>query len=167
MEDRQRQMLAHIDRAFASVELGDGVSLHESHVIDDYGTAEERRAAREPDEKADWRRLVDHPDLTVYFGIGYSGLCFLDAAGARFHLPACLYRAVRDIEQDGIGNMFESLYYLLTRLGEYNVGRLAILSDDQRACVRECLGYFRETLESDDEELVRAIDGYWSGSPGA
>ena len=162
MDERRRLLLAHIDWAFAGVELGDGVSLHESHVIDNYGSAEERRAAREADEKRDWRKLVDHPDLTVYFGIGYSGLCFLDAAGVRFHLPACLYRVVRDFDDDGIGNMYESLYYLLTNLDEYIIDRLAILSGDQRACVRECLVWYRDLLESDAAGLVRAIDGYWS-----
>ena len=166
MDVRKRRLLAHIDRAFVGVELGDGVSLHESHAIDDYGTVEERRAARDPDEKSDWRRLVDHPDLTVYFGIGYSGLCFLDAAGVRFHLPACLYRVVRDFEQDVIGDMYESMYYLLTGLGGYDADRLAALSSDQRACVRECLVYFRDALESNAEELVRAIDGYWSQPDG-
>ncbi|MFO0876102.1 MAG: DUF6714 family protein [Gemmataceae bacterium] len=161
MDERRRQLLTHIDRAFAGVTLGDGVSLHESQVIDNYGTAEERWAAREPDEKTDWRRLVDHPDLTVYFGIGYAGLSFLDAAGVRFHLPACLYRAVRDFDEDGISDMFESLCYLLTRPDEHNRGRLAVLSGKQRGCVRECLVFFREALQSDDEDLVRAID-YWS-----
>jgi hypothetical protein len=161
VDERRRRLLDRIDRAFAGVTLGEGVSLHESQVIDDYGTAEERQVAREPDEKVDWRRLVDHPDLTVYFGIGYGGLSFLDAAGVRFHLPACLYRAVRDFDEDGIGDMFESMCYLLTKSDEYNRGRLAVLSGEQRACVRECLVFFREALESDDEELVRAID-FWS-----
>jgi hypothetical protein len=167
VDERKRQLLAQIDRAFAEVELGDGVSLHESQVIDNYGTAEERRIAREPDEKADWRRLVDHPDLTVYFSVGFGGLSFLDAVGVRFHLPACLYRAVRDFGEDGIGDMLESLYYLLTALDDYNLGRLAILNDEQRASVRDCLVYFREVSESDDEELARAIDGNWSKPAGA
>lgn len=162
MDERRRKLLDHIDRAFVGVTLGNGVSLHESHVIDNYGTAEERRKAREPDEKADWRRLVDHPDLTVQFAIGSGGLCFLDAAGVRFHLPACLYRAVRDFEQDSIGNMFESMYYLLTGLDGHNLDRLAVLSSEQRACVRDCLVFFREATESEDVELARAIDGYWS-----
>lgn len=166
MNERQRQLLICIEWAFAGVTLGNGVSLHESHVIDNYGTAEARRAAREPDEKTDWRLLVDHPDLTVYFGIGYSGLCFLDAESVRFHLPACLYRAVRDLEQDGTGDMYESMYYLLTDLNEYNRDRLAILTSEQRDCVRDCLVFFREEVESDAEELVLAIDGFWSHPDG-
>ncbi|HLA63649.1 MAG TPA: DUF6714 family protein [Rhodothermales bacterium] len=162
MDDRQRQLLERIDRAFAGVELGDGVSLHETYVVDAYGTAEERRAAREPDEKHDWHRLINDPDLPVYLGIGYGGLSFLDAAGVRFHLPACLSRVVRDPEDERIGNLTESLCYLLTSPSEYNADRLAILTDDQRACVRDVLVYFREAMVYDGEELDQAIDGYWS-----
>jgi hypothetical protein len=167
VDERRRQLLEHIERAFSGVQLGDGVSMHESEAIDNYGTAEERRIAREPDEKEDWRRLVDHPDLTLYFSIAYAGLCFLDAPGLRFHLPACLYRAVRDIDKDDIYDMFESMCYLLLDPDEYNRNRLAILSGGQRACVRACLVYFRDMVESHAEELDRAIIGYWSQSVGA
>ncbi len=47
MEDeRRRQLLACIDRAFTELTLGDGVSLHESDVIDEHETAEKHRAVR-------------------------------------------------------------------------------------------------------------------------
>ncbi len=160
--DERRRLLTAIEVAFHGVELGDGVSLHETVVIDNYGGHKERQTARELDEKQDWRRLIDDPDLPRYFGIGYCGLCFLDGAGVRFHLPACLFRVVRDFDDDSIGDMSESLHYMLTDLGEYNLERLAILNDVQRACVREFLVYWREMLESDAEELSRAIGGYWS-----
>ncbi|MFM7159429.1 MAG: DUF6714 family protein [Planctomycetaceae bacterium] len=164
MDERRRQLLAHIERAFAGVTLGDGVSLHESDVMDNWGTAEERRAAREPDEKLDWRRLVDHPDLAVIFGLACGGLCHLDAAGVRFHLPACLSRAVRDLDRDHdrIAEMFESVSDLLTELRPHNRVRLEVLNGEQRACVRECLVFFRESLPDNDPVWAKAIDGYWS-----
>lgn len=162
MDDRQQRLLDRIDRAFAGVELGDGVSLHETQAVDNYGTAEERRAAREPDEKHDWHRLIDDPDLPLYLGLGYGGLSFLDAAGVRFHLPACLYRIVRGPDTDRVGDMAESLCYLLTSPSDYNADRLALLNDEQRACVRDVLFYFREAMVFDGEELDRALDGYWS-----
>jgi len=170
MEECRQQLLRLIDRAFDGVTLGDGVSLHESKVIDGYGSSEERLAARGPDEKTDWHRLIDDPDLTRYFGIGYGGLCFLDAAGVRFHLPACMYRAVRDKLDDdvssrsggdGVCDMFESMFLLLTDQDEYNLSRYTLLSNEQRACVRECLVFFRTELQIDDEALDLAID-YWS-----
>jgi hypothetical protein len=91
----------------------------------------------------------------------------MDAAGVLFHLPACLYRAVRDLGDDSIYDMRESVFFLLTVLNEYNRGRLAILNGEQRECVRECLGFFRDVLESHAKELALAIDTYWSQSAGA
>ena len=92
MDEQRQRLLDQIDKAFAGVELGDGVSMHESAVIDDYGTDEQRLAARTPDEKLDWRKLIDGPEMTRLFSIGNGGLCFLDAVGLRFYLPACLTR---------------------------------------------------------------------------
>ncbi|MBI1324200.1 hypothetical protein GC170_13590 [bacterium] len=72
-----------IEEAFAGVSLGDGISLREADVIDDYGSESERAAARAQDEIHDWRNIPDEfiekfPDV----------LCFMDDAGLRFHLPA-------------------------------------------------------------------------------
>lgn len=162
MDEKQRRLFDRIDRTFDGVILGDGVSLHETSVIDHYGTDEERLAARNPDEKLDWRKLIDAPDLTRLFSIGPSGLSFLDAEGLRFHLPACLWRVVRDPEDGETGNMLESLMFQLTHLSEYTLGRLAILNDSQRDCVRDVLVNLRDVWELKDSELDRAIEDYWS-----
>jgi hypothetical protein len=45
LSERQRRLLRLIEEAFRGVELGDGVSLHETAVLDNYGTREQRRAA--------------------------------------------------------------------------------------------------------------------------
>jgi hypothetical protein len=162
VDETQQRLLDRIERAFTGVELGDGVSLRETEVIDDYGSDQERLAARALDEKFDWRKLIDSPDLVRYCSLGYGGLCFFDAAGLRFHLPACLARAVKDHHGEGTAEMEESLRFQLTHLDEYQLDRLAILNDEQRACVRDVLVYFRERLDFRDEDLDRAIAGYWS-----
>jgi hypothetical protein len=163
-----RRLLALLEDAFRGVALGEGVSLHETPVLDSYGTAEERRAAREPDEKHDWRRLIHEPDLARLLSVGYSGLSFFDAAGLRFHLPACLSRIIADPEGAFVYDMLESvLFHLagifeLPALAPHRREQLAILDPAQRACVREVLIYFRDVMEVDDEALARAIVGYWS-----
>lgn len=162
MSEVQERLLDMIRRAFDGVELGEGVSLHETQVIDDHGGPEERKAAREPDEKHDWRKLIDDPDLPRICGGGYAGLCFFDAAGLRFHLPACLSLAVKDPDGPEVFDMTESLLFQLTRLDDYQRGRLAILNDAQRECVRDILIFLRDRLESSDPELDRAIRDYWS-----
>lgn len=82
--------------AFANVPLGDGVSLREADEIDDYGSDDERAAAREHDELHDWQRIPDD-DIENHSSV----LCFMDEAGLRFHLPAYMrftLRRYRDSE---------------------------------------------------------------------
>ena len=51
--------IKQIVEAFGNVPLGGGVSLREADVIDDYGSDEERAAARAHDELDDWQRVPD------------------------------------------------------------------------------------------------------------
>ena len=76
--------------AFADVLLGNGVSLREADVIDVYGTDRERSAAREQDEHIDWQRIPDE-DIESHSSV----LCFMDAEGLRFHLPAYMRYTLR------------------------------------------------------------------------
>jgi len=158
MSERQNRLLQAIEQAFRGVDLGDGVSLHEADVIDDYGGTEARQAARVPDEKHDWRKLVGDPEFTRIM----SALSFYDAAGLRFHLPAYLSLAVIEPEGNNTGDMMESLLFHLTHLDEYNLERFAILDASQWMCVRNVLVYLKDVYETKDEKLDQAIQGYWS-----
>ena len=51
--------------AFAEVSLGNGVSLREADVIGNYGTVNEKAAAREQDELDVWQRIPDE-DIENY-----------------------------------------------------------------------------------------------------
>jgi hypothetical protein len=168
MSKRQRRLLRAIECAFRGVELGEGVSLHETVVIDHYGSPEARQAARAPDEKKDWRKLVDDPELEQITGVG--GMCFYDAAGLRFHLPAYLSWVV--IHPRSFGGILDDLLNRLTDLSEYNLERFAPLNSHQRSCVRDVLLYLRNVYRvycEEDEalELDQAIRGYWSVGPPA
>jgi hypothetical protein len=160
VDEQQQRLLASIEEAFRGVELGDGVSLHETRVIDDYGDAEERQAARVGDEKHDWRKLIDDPNLTKC--ARGQGFCFFDAMGFRFHLPACLVTLVKDpYVENEIWELLESVLFCLTHSSDHNLKVLAILSGVQRACVCDVLCYLREKLELKDEALDRALERYW------
>jgi hypothetical protein len=164
MSERQ-QLLNAIERAFNEVELGEGVSLHETVVIDNHGSTQERQAARLGDERCDWRRLIGDPEVGR---IGYvGGPCFYDAAGLRFHLPAYLSLAVTDFERPDADRALDSLMFNLTKFSEYNLGRLKILNPTQRRCVRDVLVFLRRCYELESAELDEAIEGYWSsdGTP--
>lgn len=162
MTEHQRGLLRQIEDAFSGVKLGEGVSLHETVVIDLYGTCQERRAARVPDEKHDWRKLVGDPELTRL-----CGLSFYDAIGLRFHLPAYLTLAVSDPNCEDSGQVIANLLFTLTHLPEFNRERFAILSDPQRTCIREVLKYLRHVYDLPDNgpliaQLDEAIEGYWA-----
>lgn len=140
--DAQKQVLFdQIESAFHGVELGDGVSLRETRVIDNYGTEEERRLAHESDETHDWHKLIDDPDLCRNLSIGMGGFHFLDAKGIRFHMPACLYLVVKDHENHATANMLECLFNLFSGKKSYNLGWLSIFNDQQRTCIRNVLIY--------------------------
>jgi len=164
MLERQRQLLESIEAAFANVQLGEGVSLHETEVLDMYGSDEERLAARSRDEQHDWRRLIHSPDLIEVCGIG--GLSFYDPEGLRFHLPAYLSRVVTNPLEDQASSVFESLIFTLTSLSDYQLERLSILNADQRHCCGDVLEYVRDVWAAewdyDGTEINSAVKQYWS-----
>ncbi len=162
MDEREQRLIDLIERAFHCVEVGDGVSLHEANIIDNYGTTEERLEARAPDEKHDWRKLIADPDLARLCSTAYASLSFFDGAGLRFHLPACFSRAILHPEDEWVADMLESLVFQLTHLSEYQQERFAVLDPLQRTCAREMLIYLRDSFWAEGAALDQAIDGYWS-----
>jgi len=156
---RQKSYLLNlIEAAFKDVTLEDGVSLHEADVIDNYGSAEERLAARRPDEKEDWHRL-DKNELERMPWV----LSFYDAKGLHFHLPAYLTMAVEDHTQAAV----DSLLFTLCYESEYNHERLSILSKRQRKAVRHVLKFVRHNTgrdyEWDHTRIDQALRGFWAG----
>lgn len=163
MTERQCLLLQMIEDAFRGVELGDGVSLHETIAIDNYEGAAQREASRALDEKQDWRKLLGAPELVEIVYVG--GLSFYDAAGLRFHLPAYLSLAVIAPDREDTSNVLESLMFHLTDSSDYNLARFSILDGPQRQCVREVLVFLRSEHELESTELDQAIAGYWSSTP--
>lgn len=157
MDEPRQQLLAAIEGAFRGVELGDGVSLHETVIIDNYGGPNAQRSAREVDEKRNWRKLIRDPEL-----VRIGELSCYDAKGFRFHLPTYLSLAVVDFDREDAERVLDSLMYHLTHFSDYNVGRLSILDGKQRGCVRDVLAYLRAEYELESAELDEAIAGYWS-----
>ena len=93
--------------AFGEVSLGNGVSLREADVIDDYGTDDERAAARKQDELQDWQRIPDE-DIENHSSV----LCFMDDEGLRFHLPAFMRFTLRLYRESESMSTDSTLYRL-------------------------------------------------------
>lgn len=89
---RKQNLIVEIQIAFFPVHRGGGVSWSEADVIDSYGTAEARRAARAADKDTHWCELLDdkqwRPDRQDRFN-------FLDAIGAAYYLPATMIRELQ------------------------------------------------------------------------
>ena len=149
-----------IQRAFYGVKLDDGVSLHKTIYLDNYGLVKREVMVQiEQDEKFDWANLVDDPELYRVTGTG--GPSFFDDKGLRFHLPAYMMLAQQQPNYDVI----DSIIFNLTTIDAYNLGRFEILNKHQRYCVREFLlsQYYTLNNYSDAEYLKmwQAIQGYW------
>ena len=76
-------MISQIADAFSSVRREEGISLHEAHVIDRYGTKQQRSEARKLDTDKHWNEV---PDAQIEKST--SVLCFLDPIGWRYYIPA-------------------------------------------------------------------------------
>jgi hypothetical protein len=113
------KLIARVEKVFGDVRLGDGVSLREAFVLDDYGSTEERAAARSQDELIDWRKLVDADLLTD------QALCFMDEAGVRFHLPACFVTVLQE-KRRNFNQMYSALLFVFLRNGSVNLLKFSL-----------------------------------------
>lgn len=154
-------VVRQITDAFADVLLEDGISLREADVIDDYGTDEERAAARRRDVSDDWQRIPDE-DIEQYSSV----LCFMDEAGLRFHLPAYMRFALRKYRESESMSADFTIYRLCDP--EDIVRLLAYLTEDQIDAVRmflnTCLEIGDDYLDVADVPLALRL---WQGDQDA
>ncbi|HMQ62540.1 MAG TPA: hypothetical protein PKE06_17815 [Flavilitoribacter sp.] len=158
--EKVKQLLSLISEAFSGVHLEDGVSLHKTIYLDNYGDiSEEVARAIENDERHDWQKLVHDPEFLNVHGIG--GISFFDAKGLRFHLPAYLTVAITHPVEE----VTDSLLFTLTAKSDYNVNRLEILDASMKACIAEVLGYLRTLpeFEFDWKKIDAVLPFYRNG----
>lgn len=155
-------VLRMIREAFDGVELGDGVSMHETQVLDDYGINKERKDARAKDPPTDWRVLLQNEDFKKIMSAGWGGMSFLDAEGFRFHLPAAMTLA---IEQPGL-ELVGSLIFHLTQTDAYGVKKYSALDRVQKRCVKHVLKFLRHNsggclTDAYHNDIDNALEAYW------
>ena len=160
IEVEREAIIQAIERAFRHVERDDGVTLHEAEVIDDYGSDEERAAARRLDPDRHWQ---DVPDATL---ARYSGFSFLDPRGYRYYLPAYMRWILKHPTASSDSNSPDSLLHSLTRtpgIEEWTLSRWSMLNDDQAAVVCRFLR-FLVAYSNDygpEHRAQLALDDYW------
>jgi len=132
---RTRLADALIDRiaeAFRGVVLGEGIGLREGQGLDDYADEATCAAYRAADEKEDWRKIP--ADALNHC---HSSLCFFDAAGMRFHLPAFLTAEL-------CGEFHQGMDFCLVHMAGSDPSRFSALDERQRQVVREFLLFLRD-----------------------
>jgi len=112
------ELLELINQAFDRVERGEGMTLHQAVVVDDYGSEEEFTAAGELDLEDNWQDVPDS-DLAENTSI----FCFLDPPGFRYYLPAAMSFAVKDCGRDVYDSSFFTYLAVLPTVAPRDSGR--------------------------------------------
>jgi len=132
-------LIEEIYEAFRNVTREGGVSWSEAHVIDMYGSMEERDRARRQDKDKSWTELVT-TDWTPDAGIG--GFIFLDPIGCRYYLPAAMVFTIR--------NDYSDLDFHLALddadVRHWSGSRWSMLNERQRDCVKDFIEYMVEAM---------------------
>jgi hypothetical protein len=134
-----------IRRAFHGVTLGNGIGLSEADGVDEYADEATLKAYREKDEKENWERIPRA-------NLRGEGLCFTDAEGMRFHLPAYMIAA---LECD---RSFSPVSIL-----KDDSDRFSLFSSAQKEAVREFLLFIRDdpAHAHDRPDIETALSGPW------
>lgn len=150
-EQRKLALIEEIISAFDGVSRENGVSLSESWVIDNYGSAQERAEARKQDTETRWQ---DVPDEDI--ACGYSCLNFLDEVGFHYYIPAYVVWYLRnmDNEDPGFGsNTFERLIYVLGangsgELDEFHLSKYRLFTPEQSKAIAHFLEFDGEVEDA-------------------
>ena len=159
--DRKARLLDQIHEAFGSVQLGDGVTLHEATAIDDYATPAQRQAARQLDTARRWQDVPDE-----HIAKHCSVFSFLDVKGHVFYTPAYMCWLLRT-GYDTPSNSTEAAHAALNPWGKHEGGRQLkphdMFSPAQCQAIAQYLLYIYEVLDEEGLSSVKEpLDRYWS-----
>ncbi len=170
LRTRRDQLIAEIQNVFKDVELGDGITLCEAEVVDNYGTQEERARAREIDQDIHWSQ-VDLEEIDP----GCTALHFVDPAGFRFYLPAYMEYTLKHgfsdifggVSTDSLNHEFaiyqlNASMYKSSEECEAVKANYANFSRCERVCIARFLALYAE-LETSEifDEAFEALRNHW------
>jgi hypothetical protein len=158
--ERERVETA-IREAFAGVRLGNGVSLRQAQVIDEWGSAAEVDAVPRPKIADDWTALAASE-------LENAAIAHLDGDGLRYYLPALMLWLLDHHDEDpssmtSIGTI-SALAFSRERDAPY-LETYAGFSAEQRSAIARYLDALPRLIALDPEDLKRvqrSLDRYWS-----
>jgi uncharacterized protein DUF6714 len=170
LKKRRIQLIDQINTVFRHVSRDGGISIREAHVIDDYGSDEERQAARAEETDSHWSD-VDVENLDP----GGSALSFVDPIGFRYYLPAYMVYTLKSGYGDALGeenvdsNVFESTIFKLNASAsgdqdciDHQRERFALFTSKERTCIARFLAFDAECRVFDYEVgSIEALKSDW------
>jgi hypothetical protein len=155
-------IIEEIRHAFRAVSLGDGITLHEALVIDNYGSDAERSAARKLDTDCHWE---DVPDQLLE--ANDSVLSFVDPKGLRYFLPAYMVWSLRNFQtSESFSHNHPICTLALSESGsmrQWDLKRFEVFNDEQARAICRFLRF----MAQQDEDIVctneasSALSAYW------
>jgi len=152
--NRKERLVREIKEAFAEVTLGDGIGLLEADALDMCTDPDKPREARKQDERDSWQRIAES-DLS--WGGFSQKLCFTDAEGFRFLIPAFILAELNTycLHDD-------TLLHLSHRRDDRD-GMYSLLNASQLGTIVDYLRLHLDTPSSKwfHEAIVEALRALW------
>lgn len=161
MNDEARAIIEAIHAAFRGVPRGQ-ITLHEAEVIDEYGSAEERRDARKLDTDQEWEEIPDeHIEECT------TALCHVDPESWRYYIPRYMEWSLSHFRTND-SFVSDSTIYTFDpsstnpALTEYSMARYRQLTPEQSRAVCRFLRYMAQNGDHADDVIAEeALRKYW------
>jgi len=157
----KNKIIQDIQEAFKGVSREGGESLHETRVIYNGGSGEERVKARAKDLDKKWESIPAR-DIEIHS----SALCYMNPISFRYHIPAFMIWILKNYEQSNSFTVDSTIYVLFIeqRMWESIKERFTILSKQQSAAIAHFLKYLIDNDKDriDDVHAQLALDAYWN-----
>ena len=157
----RRELSDFIADAFRNVRLGDGIGMFEADAADNYASEEQREVARQKD-RSNWIEWGDIPSTEI--DSSHWILCFVDAEGMRFLLPAYMMFALENYDKSNSASV-DSVIYALERGNDAFEGNAELLSQCQKSAIVGFLKYMILVVGEDLVDTVaasRAYENHWA-----
>jgi hypothetical protein len=149
ISDIKTKIVEMVQLAFEDVRLGNGISLHQADVVDDYGTRAEFDAAKLHDPETRWQQI---PTSKIERFCG--SMTFLDSEGFRFYLPAFIIYGLNTFNPDFGSMEADGVLFAAESYSDSHKDNFAILNTEQLRAVASFLKFTSLYVEKFD--AVRA-----------
>ena len=156
----RNNLICEIETVFSNVLLEDGIGLFEAEAIDNYADKDAVKIARGKD-RAHWKSWKEIPGNVI--DASFLALCFVNAKGMRFLLPAFMCHALKDYDKNN-SDSIDSVIYALDRGMNAFEGNEKNLSKLQKTVVAKFLKYMVVVVGDDLVDACvasRAYENHW------